>query len=78
LHDLCSVVDSPFGVGVADSRFAATAAAHLAVSRGTPCVVDTSISQQFVFALPVGSLAQVGGISADTVDSLGSLGPAHV
>jgi protein ImuB len=74
LHDICSVVDSPYGVGVADSRFAATAAAHLAVSRGTPCVVDTSIGQQFLFALPVASLAHVGGMSVDTVDLLGRLG----
>lgn len=74
LHELCRVVDSPFGVGVADSRFAATAAAHLAVSRGTPCVVESAIAQQFLFALPVASLAHVGGISVDTVDLLGRLG----
>lgn len=62
------------GVGVAGSRFAAVAAAHLSVSRGRPCVVDDSVTGQFVDALPVGALAEIGGIDPGVVDLLARLG----
>ncbi len=76
LHNVCAGVagDSPFGVGVAGSRFAATAAAHLAQSRGTPCVIEERIGAQFVDAIPASSLARIGGISDDTVSLLQRLG----
>ena len=46
LHQICldTNMGSAFGVGIADSRFAALAAAHLAVSRQHPCVIDTAIA----------------------------------
>ena len=55
LHQLCTDANtgSVWGVGIADSRFAATAAAHLAVSRGYPCVIDSAIGAEFIAALPV-------------------------
>ena len=76
LHRLCTDANtgSVWGVGIADSRFAATAAAHLAVSRGYPCVIDSAIGAEFLAALPVASLSRVGGISADTVDLFQRLG----
>lgn len=76
LYDVCVAADnrSACGVGIADSRFAATAAAYLAHSRGTPCVIDSRITAEFIGGLPVASLARIGGISNDTVDLLQRLG----
>jgi hypothetical protein len=76
LHQICldTNMGSAFGVGIADSRFAALAAAHLAVSRQHPCVIDTAIAAEFIAALPVASLSRVGGITADTVDLFQRLG----
>jgi protein ImuB len=76
LHEVCSSVagDSVFGVGIAGSRFAATAAAHLAQSRGVPCVIEEAITSDFIDAIPVSSLSRIGGISEDTVDLLQRLG----
>ena len=76
LDQICSTVAQglPFGVGIADSRFAATAAAHLSLSRKTPCVIESAITTEFIDALPVASLARVGGITENTVDLLERLG----
>jgi len=76
LHQVCSTVARglAFGVGIADSRFAATAAAHLSLSRATPCVIESGITTEFIDALPVASLVRVGGIPENTVDLLGRLG----
>lgn len=69
-----SGVDGPWGTGIADSRFAATAAAHLAVSRGRPCVIESSVHSRFIGGLPVEALSRVGGITDDTVGLLLRLG----
>ena len=76
LHQVCidARTESVFGVGIAGSRFAAMAAAHMAVSREQPCVIDTAITDAFIAALPVASLSRVGGISVDTVDLFQRLG----
>ena len=76
LHQVSSTVARglAFGVGIADSRFAATAAAHLSLSRATPCVIESGITTEFIDALPVASLVRVGGIPENTVDLLGRLG----
>ena len=76
LHQICleTNMGSAFGVGIADSRFAALAAAHLAVSRQHPCVIDTAIAAEFIAALPVASLSRVGGITPDSVDLFQRLG----
>lgn len=76
LHNVCAgaAPDAPFGVGIADSQFAAVVAAHLSQSRGTPCVIDQAITVQFLDAVPVRSLSRVGGITEETVDLLGRLG----
>ena len=63
-----------FGIGVADSRFAAMAAAHMAASRERPCIIDPSITQQFIDALPVGALHRLAGIPDDVVDLFVRLG----
>ncbi len=62
------------GVGVAGSRFAAVAAARLSVSRGRACVVSDSVTVDFVGALPVAALAEIGGVDPDIVDLLARLG----
>lgn len=62
------------GVGIADSRFAATAAAHLAAARGRPCVVAPSATREFIDALPVAALERLGGTGAGTVDLFRRLG----
>lgn len=80
LHDSCSAAgaaagfDGRCGVGVADSRFAAMAAAHLAAARGTPCVVASSVTTRFIDALPVNALEQLSGVGSDTVDLFVRLG----
>jgi protein ImuB len=76
LHHLCEQANTntSWGIGIAHSRFAATVAAHVSVGRQRPCVIDPAISEEFLRAVPVGSLAQVGGISADTVGLLQRLG----
>ena len=57
-----------FGIGVAGSRFAAMAAAHMAAGRGQPCIIDPSITQQFIDALPVGALHRLAAVPEDVVD----------
>lgn len=76
LHRVCEGVATgvPFGVGIADSRFSATAAAHLAQSRTTPCVIESPITTEFIDALPVASLSRIGEVSDNTVDLLERLG----
>lgn len=63
-----------FGIGAAQWRFAATAAAHLAASRGRACLVDAAVTQRFVDALPVRALHTLGGVDHDVVDLFVRLG----
>lgn len=76
LHKVCGAVARgvSFGVGIADSRFSATAAAYLSRSRTTPCVIESGITTDFIDALPVTSLSRIGGIAENTVDLLERLG----
>lgn len=80
LHDLCSGAgfvagfDGRCGVGVADSRFAAMAAARLALARGAPCVIASPVTARFIDALPVSALEQLSGITPETVDLFTRLG----
>lgn len=76
LYDVCRTVSRgvSFGVGIADSRFAATAAAHLSQSRSTPCVIESAITTEFIDALPVASLTRIAGIADNTIDLLERLG----
>ena len=67
-------VSGPFGVGIAGSRFAATAAAHMSVARGAPCTVAADITQQLIDGLPVHALARVGAIDPEVVGLLERLG----
>jgi protein ImuB len=74
LSDLCRIESIPFGVGIADGRFAALAAAHLSVSRAQPCILSPSITRQFIDALPVQSVAFIGAVSSEVVGLLRRLG----
>lgn len=78
VHRICEALatEVPWGVGIASSRFAAMAAAHMAVARQQPCVIKESISQQFIDALPVASLVHLGNIHPDTVNLFSRLGLA--
>lgn len=62
------------GIGIAGSRFAATAAARLAAARGRPCVVGPDLTADFIGALPTAALAELGGVDAEVVDLLVRLG----
>lgn len=77
LRNICSTHVVPSGIGLASSRFAALVAAHWSVSRASPCVIHDSVSQDFLNAIPVAALQQVGDISADTVGLLQRLGLSH-
>jgi protein ImuB len=74
LVGLCRHENIPFGVGIADGRFAAMGAAHLSVSQGQPGILASSVTQQFIDALHVQSVAHIGGVSPDVVGLLRRLG----
>lgn len=74
LFDVCCNNDDVVGVGIADSRFAAVAAARLAALRKSPCVISSSVTIDFIDALPVRALSELGNIDAGTVDLLIRLG----
>lgn len=74
LRTICSAENCPHGIGIASSRFAALTAAHLAVSRESPCIIHQSVGQEFLDAIPVAALHRVGAISLDTVGLLQRLG----
>ena len=63
-----------FGVGAAGSRFAAMAAAHMAAARAQPCIIDPSVTQEFVGALPVAAMHRLAGVPDDIVDLFRRLG----
>ena len=63
-----------FGIGVAQWRFAAMAAAHLAASRGRSCAVGAAATREFVDALPVRALHTLGGVDHGVVDLFVRLG----
>lgn len=71
---VCALAPGGAGVGIAGSRFAAVAAAHLSLSRGSACVVDEAATGDFIGALPVGALAEIAGVDPGVVDLLGRLG----
>lgn len=77
LRNICSTEPIASGIGIASSRFAALTAAHLSVSRGTPCIIHQSVAQDFLNGIPVGALQHIGAISADTVGLLQRLGLSH-
>ena len=77
LRSICSAESIPSGIGLASSRFAALTAAHLAVSRGAPCIIHHSVAQEFLNGIPVGALNRISAISADTVGLLQRLGLSH-
>ena len=64
----------PFGIGIAGSRFAATAAAHLAAQAGGPRIIDAAITQEFIHALPVRALHTLAGIPEEMPGLFGRLG----
>lgn len=74
LSDACDNKEDVVGVGIADSRFAAIAAARLAASRKSPCVISSSITTEFIDALPVQALSEINNIDVGTVDLLLRLG----
>lgn len=81
LDELCSRVAGDHGalvprhgIGLAGSRFAAMAAARLAAARSRPCVVDPDLTVDFIGALPVATLAELGGVDPEVVDLLRRLG----
>lgn len=67
---------SRWGIGVADSRFVACAAAEMSASRGSPCVVSAEATQDFCDALPTAALVRCGDVADDIVDLLQRLGLA--
>jgi protein ImuB len=74
LSDACVNNEDAVGVGIADSRFTAIVAARLAASRKSPCVISSSITTEFIDALPVRALSEIGNIDVGTVDLLMRLG----
>lgn len=64
----------PFGIGVADSRFAAMAAAHVAADQGRVCLVGSDVTQQFIDALPVRALHRLAGVDENVVGLFVRLG----
>jgi protein ImuB len=74
LHDACRNNEETVGIGIADSRFAALAAARLAASRKSPCVISSSITTEFIDALPTRALTEISNIDVGTVDLLIRLG----
>lgn len=74
LFDVCASSGDLVGVGIADTRFAALASAHLSALRTTPCVIASDITAEFIAALPVRALIDIGNIDADMVDLLIRLG----
>ena len=63
-----------FGMGVADGRFAATIAAQQAAARGSPVIVPTESTADFLAPLPVHLLASVAGLDDEFVELLQRLG----
>jgi protein ImuB len=74
LSDVCDVGEDVFGVGIADSRFAAIAAARWGAQRKSPCVIASLVTTEFIDALPSRALSEMGNIDAGTVDLLIRLG----
>jgi protein ImuB len=74
--EAASTVVGQWGLGVADGRFAAGIAARRAAVCGTPQVVPAGVvaTQRFLQRLPVGLLAEVGGVPADLVGLFQRLG----
>ena len=64
----------PFGVGAAEWRFAAMAAARLAAERGRSCRIGAAVTREFVDALPVHALHTLAGVQEDTVGLFVRLG----
>ena len=78
IQRVCEGVDvlagMSWGIGIAGSRFAATAAARLSVLRRRPCIVDAAATTDFIDALPVRALSDLAHVSADTVSLFERLG----
>jgi len=62
------------GVGIADGRFAAGVAAHLAARRGAPVVVPPGTAAAFLAPRPLRWLVDVGGVGDELVGLFARLG----
>ncbi len=76
LHELCTKQALPVvhGIGIADGRVAALAAAHQSSFSDSPCVVPVGSSEDFLGHLPTDALGVCADIDADTIDLLRRLG----
>lgn len=75
LWSIGATVDAgAFGVGIADTRFAALAAAHLSAMMRAPRIVAPGATQAFLDPLDPQALSQVGVVSDGTVELLSRLG----
>ena len=76
LHGLCAdqALTVSHGVGIADGRVGALAAAHQSCFSGSPCVVSVGGSETFLGLLPTGVLGICADIDPDTIDLLQRLG----
>ncbi|MCB9379165.1 MAG: DNA polymerase Y family protein [Acidimicrobiaceae bacterium] len=70
----------PFGMGIADGRFAATVAARRAAAMGAPVLVPSGPqpTRDFLAPLPVHLLAEVAGAPPEFVHLLHRLGLHHL
>jgi protein ImuB len=62
------------GVGIGDSRFVAEAASRVALKRRKPCVVESTVTHEFLGALPVEALHTLMHVPEDVVDLFRRLG----
>jgi protein ImuB len=75
LWSICAAVDGgAFGVGIADTRFAALAAAHLSAGAWAPRIVAAGATRAFLDPLDPRALSHVGTVSDGTVGLLSRLG----
>ncbi|MSO59459.1 MAG: hypothetical protein EXQ63_03945 [Ilumatobacteraceae bacterium] len=76
LYGLCAEQAFPVshGVGIADGRVAALAAAYQSCFADSPCIVSVGMSEDFLGLLPTDALGGCADIDADTVDLLRRLG----
>lgn len=74
LFDVCSAMGDIVGVGIADSRFSALAAAHISASHRSALVVFSAETERFISALSTRALIDIGNVDDETVDLLLRLG----
>ena len=74
LWSLATVDDGPLGLGIADTRFAAVAAAGASARSRTPCIIAPESTRAFLDSLALSMLVEAGTASSETVDLLSRLG----